>query len=46
VENVVAAIKERRELRAHEHAELKRATAEMWANLPPDYEWLREWKYV
>jgi predicted aldo/keto reductase-like oxidoreductase len=46
VENVVAAIKERRELDEHERAELKSATEEMWANLPPDYEWLREWKYV
>jgi predicted aldo/keto reductase-like oxidoreductase len=46
VENVVKAVQERRDLRQHEHAELKRAAAEMWANLPPDYEWLREWKYV
>ena len=25
---------------------LAEATDRMWAELPPDYEWLREWEYV
>ncbi len=44
VENVVAAIKERRQLDKDEKAELKAATAEMWAKLPADYQWLKDWK--
>jgi aryl-alcohol dehydrogenase-like predicted oxidoreductase len=46
VENVVAAVKERRAFAAEEQAKLKQATEEMWANLPPDYQWLKEWKHV
>jgi len=46
VANVAAAVKERRALKPKERAELKAATEEMWARLPADYEWLRDWKYA
>ena len=47
VDNVALAVKERRqELSAGEKAELKAAGQEMWARLPEDYQWLREWEYV
>jgi aryl-alcohol dehydrogenase-like predicted oxidoreductase len=46
VDNVVQAIRERRELAAAEKAELEQAGRQMWANLRPDYEWLRDWEYV
>jgi aryl-alcohol dehydrogenase-like predicted oxidoreductase len=46
VDNVVKAVKERRELDLKEQAELNRVSRRMWANLPPKYEWLRDWEYV
>jgi aryl-alcohol dehydrogenase-like predicted oxidoreductase len=46
VENVVKAIKERRDLDEKEQAELQGVSRQMWANLPPKYEWLRDWEYV
>jgi aryl-alcohol dehydrogenase-like predicted oxidoreductase len=46
VENVAKAVKERRELDAKEQAELHSVSRQMWANLPPKYEWLRDWEYV
>jgi len=47
VDNVALAVKERRqELSAGEKAELKAAGREMWARLPEDYQWLRDWEYV
>ena len=46
VDNVVKAVKERRELDVAEKAELQKATDEMWARLPQEYQWLKEWKYV
>jgi predicted aldo/keto reductase-like oxidoreductase len=46
VNNMVKAIKERRELDFAEKAELESAANEMWASLPGNYEWLRDWKYV
>ena len=47
VDNMALAVKERRqELSAEEKAELKAAGREMWANLPQDYQWLRDWEYV
>ncbi len=46
VDNVAPAIKEPRELHADEHAELQRATGDMWARLPADYQWLKDWEYV
>ena len=46
VDNVALAIKEPRELRAEEHAELRKATDDMWVRLPADYQWLKDWEYV
>ncbi len=46
LDNVVKAVKERRELDVKERAELESAANEMWAKLPPHYQWLRDWEYV
>ncbi len=46
VDNMAAAVRERRELDADERAELKRLGDQMWANLSEDYQWLKDWEYV
>lgn len=46
VDNMVAAVKERRQLDLAEQLDLDKLRREMWANLTPDYHWLREWQYV
>ena len=46
VGNMARAIREPRELQPEEQAELSQATDAMWARLPSDYEWLRDWEYV
>ena len=46
VDNVVKAVKERRELDLKERAELENAGKQMWAKLPPHYQWLKDWEYV
>jgi len=46
VENVAKAVAERRKLDTAEAAELEEAMDEAWANLGPDYEWLKDWEYV
>lgn len=46
VNNVVKAIQERRELDVKENALLDRAGRETWANLPANYQWLKNWEYV
>jgi len=46
VDNVAKAVTERRELDQAEAEELKKATDEMWAKLPEDYQWLKDWEYV
>lgn len=46
VENVAKAVTERRKLDTAEAAELEQAMDEAWANLGPDYEWLKDWEYV
>jgi predicted aldo/keto reductase-like oxidoreductase len=46
VDNVVKAVQERRELDVEERAELQRLGEEMWARLPKDYQWLKQWEYV
>jgi aryl-alcohol dehydrogenase-like predicted oxidoreductase len=46
VDNMAKAVQERRELDEKEKAELELATQRMWANLPPDHQWLRNWEYV
>jgi len=46
VDNVARAVKERRELDVAEKAELEEASQKMWANLPANYKWLKDWQYV
>ena len=46
VDNLVAAIKEQRQLGTDELAELDRLGQQMWAQLPEDYQWLKDWEYV
>ena len=46
VDNMARAIKEHRKLDVAETDELRRISEEMWANLPPDYQWLKSWEYV
>ena len=46
VDNMVMAIKERRQLDLAERRELRDMSRQMWANLTPDYRWLKEWEYV
>lgn len=46
VENVAKAVMERRELDAKERAELESVSREMWANLPRNYQWLKDWETV
>jgi hypothetical protein len=37
---------ERRQLDLQEEAELENAAGQAWANLPADYQWLKNWEYV
>jgi aryl-alcohol dehydrogenase-like predicted oxidoreductase len=46
VDNMARAVKERRELDLKEAAELERAVDDMWAKLPANYQWLKDWEYV
>jgi len=46
VDNVARAVKERRELDSKEKADLHEAMEHAWANLPTDYQWLKDWEYV
>ncbi|MFB0554855.1 MAG: aldo/keto reductase [Phycisphaerae bacterium] len=46
VDNVVKAVKERRELDVAEAEELEKAMDEAWAKLPANYQWLKDWEYV
>ena len=46
VDNVVKAIKERRKLDAAEVRELEQAMELAWANLPANYQWLKDCEYV
>jgi len=46
VDNAADAVKERRQLDTTERAELEQAAKEMWARLPSDYQWLKDWEYV
>jgi hypothetical protein len=39
-------VQERRELDKNERVELEHAADEMWARLPDDYQWLKNWEYV
>jgi predicted aldo/keto reductase-like oxidoreductase len=46
VENAVKAVQERRELDKAELEYLDKVMDETWANLPPDYQWLKDWEWV
>jgi aryl-alcohol dehydrogenase-like predicted oxidoreductase len=46
VDNVALAVAERRKLDGDERAELKEASRYASANLPSDYQWLKNWDYV
>jgi aryl-alcohol dehydrogenase-like predicted oxidoreductase len=46
VDNMLLAIKERRELDPKEKADLRKAADEAWAKLPEEYQWLKKWEYV
>jgi aryl-alcohol dehydrogenase-like predicted oxidoreductase len=46
VDNVVKAVKERRQFDVKETAELKIATEQTLAKLPQNYQWLKDWQYV
>lgn len=46
VDNAAKAVMERRKLDVKEKAELDGAGKRMWANLPPNYQWLKDWEYV
>ncbi len=46
VDNVAKAVMERRELDLKEKAELQAAGKEIWAKMPPNYQWLKDWEYV
>ena len=44
--NIAAALRERRQLDLKEKADLDRAMDRAWADLPPDYQWLKGWDTV
>lgn len=46
VDNAAKAVAERRKLDHAEKTELRQAGEEMWANLSPSHQWLRDWEYV
>jgi predicted aldo/keto reductase-like oxidoreductase len=46
VDNVVKAVKERRQLDVAEAVELGKAMDKAWARLPAHYQWLKDWEYV
>jgi hypothetical protein len=46
VRNAAKAVTERRKLDMAEARHLGDAVTEMWANLPDDYQWLKDWEWV
>ena len=46
VDNAVKAVQERRQFDLKEQAQLDNASKEAWANLPQNYQWLKNWQYV
>ena len=46
VDNVARAVRERRQLDIKEKAELDNANKQALANLPSNYQWLKNWQYV
>lgn len=46
VDNVIKAVRERRQFDIEEQASLEAASEQAWANLPSNYGWLKDWQYV
>ncbi len=46
VKNAAKSVLERREFDLEETAKYEEIKKDMWANLPRDYQWLRDWEYV
>jgi aryl-alcohol dehydrogenase-like predicted oxidoreductase len=46
VKNAAAAVRERRRFDLVESQRHQEITREMWANLPQEYQWLRQWEWV
>jgi aryl-alcohol dehydrogenase-like predicted oxidoreductase len=46
VKNAAAAVRERRQFDVAEAAHYRQLAATMWQNLPPSYQWLRDWEWV
>ncbi len=46
VKNAAAAVLERRELDKAEARRFEQAVEEMWASLPQEYQWLKDWEWV
>jgi uncharacterized protein len=46
LDNVVKAVKERRQFDLQEQAALETASEQAWARLPQNYQWLKDWQYV
>ena len=46
VDNAALAVRERRQLDPKEKAELDEAGQKIWARLPANYAWLKDWEYV
>jgi len=46
VDNVAKAVAERRDLDREEKAHLESAANQAWANLPQNYQWLKNWQFV
>ena len=46
VHNAAKAVQERRQFDLAESRKFEETVKEMWAKLPEDYQWLKEWEYV
>ena len=46
VDNVADAVRDREKLIAEGTADLDAAMDRAWANLPPHYQWLKDWEYI
>ena len=46
VDNMAEAIKERRRLSQAEQLEMDRINRQLWAHLPEQYQWLKDWEYI
>jgi predicted aldo/keto reductase-like oxidoreductase len=46
IDNAALAVMERRQLDATDQAQLDALNRRAWANLTPQYEWLKDWEYV